>query len=159
MAEDIVERARQEAATDTPLVHYGPLLTELADEITRLRTALAASEADNVRLREALAWYGESPTPGKWLIVDGSDRTFISDMADWGERARQALAATGRMEGMIVISSEPFDEAIWQICNYHRRNMHVDQCERCTDQRYCRAFAKEYIEQSIRAMLVAHSGE
>lgn len=57
-------------------------LNELA-EIIRKKTALA-------ELLKALAWYADSPPRGEFTIVDDK-REFISDMADWGDRAREAL--------------------------------------------------------------------
>ena len=42
--------------------------------------------------QDALRYYAEEPPRHTYYIVEAKDGTFLSDMADWGTRARKALA-------------------------------------------------------------------
>lgn len=90
---DIVERLSEKAqflyrdGTWVPGAFSDPECKEAADEILRLRTALAASEAKLEKAREALTFYAEAPWPE---LED--DFTFADDnTALHGTRARATL--------------------------------------------------------------------
>lgn len=51
-------------------------------------------ESENRKLREALRWYAEGPERNQFHMVTADDKSFLSDMADWGDRARKALASS-----------------------------------------------------------------
>ena len=53
----------------------------------------AATDAAIERMKSALLWYAESPPRGQFVIIDDQGE-FVSDMADWGERARAAIGET-----------------------------------------------------------------
>lgn len=55
---------------------------KLADTRAKLKTAV-----------EALEYYAAQPPQHAYYIVEAKDRSFISDMADWGIKAQDALAA------------------------------------------------------------------
>jgi hypothetical protein len=73
---------------------------------TAYHRAVAHYEAENARLREALAWYAEKDnwldgTPGEWVTYPGHPGSYdgFSETEfehDHGERAREALEAGER---------------------------------------------------------------
>jgi hypothetical protein len=67
--------------------------SECATEAVAWKGVVAQLEQQVERLTTALQWYAAEQKPNEFYIVEAKSRAFISDMADWGSKARIALAA------------------------------------------------------------------
>lgn len=60
-------------------------------------TLLQVLDADRFLIEElekawkTLEWYAAPMKPHEFYVVDAKDRGYISDLSDWGDRARKAL--------------------------------------------------------------------
>jgi hypothetical protein len=57
----------------------------------RLQAENERLKGERDALRTALEWYAAEQKPNEFYIVEAKSRAFISDMADWGGKARAAL--------------------------------------------------------------------
>lgn len=72
---------------------WGSFASHLCTEKNKLVSELDETRAKLKTAVEALEYYAAQPPQHAYYIVEAKDRSFISDMADWGIKAQDALAA------------------------------------------------------------------
>src|SRR5690348_12365931 len=88
-----VEHAELKRDLETSKRAWNILHEAAQKDAAAFKEQLAAKDETLKVAKEALKYYAEQPPPHTYYIVEAKDRSFLSDMADWGVKAQDALAA------------------------------------------------------------------